>query len=108
MYSNLLYLHSTKLSQQLDICLNFTNFLFLDKKMFKILFFNLQCELYHWADVLDIFDDVLERACKKESEKSWTLVCDLPENTQVCLKIITTWNTHCSKFRFYHFIQFYI
>ncbi|XP_053377275.1 E3 ubiquitin-protein ligase HUWE1-like isoform X3 [Mercenaria mercenaria] len=42
-----------------------------------------KCELFHWADVLDIFDDVLEKACKKETEKSWTLACDLPENAQL-------------------------
>ncbi|KAL3853804.1 hypothetical protein ACJMK2_017313, partial [Sinanodonta woodiana] len=38
------------------------------------------CELYHWADVLDIFDDVLEKACKKETDSSWTLACDIPAN----------------------------
>lgn len=42
-----------------------------------------KCELYHWADVLDIFDDVLEKACKKETEKAWTLSCDLPENAKL-------------------------
>ncbi|KAL5013532.1 hypothetical protein ScPMuIL_007802 [Solemya velum] len=39
-----------------------------------------KCELYHWADVLDVFDDVLEKASHKESEKSWTLQCDKPGN----------------------------
>ena len=42
-----------------------------------------QCELYHWTDVLDLFDGVLENACKKETEKSWTLACDLPGNIEV-------------------------
>ncbi|XP_033745720.1 E3 ubiquitin-protein ligase HUWE1-like [Pecten maximus] len=35
-----------------------------------------KCELYHWSDVLDKFDEVLERACKKEGEKKWMLSCD--------------------------------
>ena len=33
--------------------------------------------------MLDIFDGVLEKTCKKQSENSWTLACDLPENTEV-------------------------
>ena len=45
--------------------------------------FTFQCELYHWADVLDIFDGVLEKACKKETDKSWTLACDQPGNEEV-------------------------
>lgn len=48
-----------------------------------MLWFVFQCELYHWADVLDLFDGVLEKACKKETEKSWTLACDLPCNLEV-------------------------
>ncbi|XP_060587198.1 E3 ubiquitin-protein ligase HUWE1-like isoform X3 [Ruditapes philippinarum] len=51
-----------------------------------------KCELYHWADVLDIFDDVLERACKKETEKSWTLACDLPENAQLKMLLLQVLN----------------
>ncbi|KAK3600176.1 hypothetical protein CHS0354_039470 [Potamilus streckersoni] len=50
-----------------------------------------KCELYHWADVLDIFDDVLEKACKKESDSSWTLACDVPANNdlkQLLLKVL--------------------
>ncbi|XP_021341229.1 E3 ubiquitin-protein ligase HUWE1-like isoform X3 [Mizuhopecten yessoensis] len=35
-----------------------------------------KCELYHWSDVLDKFDEVLEKACKKEGEKKWMLSCD--------------------------------
>ncbi|XP_069142505.1 E3 ubiquitin-protein ligase HUWE1-like isoform X2 [Argopecten irradians] len=35
-----------------------------------------KCELYHWSDVLDKFDEVLEKACKKEGEKKWMLACD--------------------------------
>lgn len=35
-----------------------------------------KCELYHWSDVLDRFDEVLEKACKKENDGQWTLACD--------------------------------
>ena len=41
-----------------------------------------QCELYHWADVLDICDEVLEKACAR-AEGRWTLPCDLPDNAKV-------------------------
>jgi len=44
---------------------------------------NEKCELYHWVDVLNICDNVLERACQKENESSWVLACDLPENKNV-------------------------
>ena len=45
---------------------------------------NEKCELYHWVDVLNICDSVLERACQKENESiSWVLACDLPENKNV-------------------------
>ncbi|XP_064606987.1 E3 ubiquitin-protein ligase HUWE1-like isoform X3 [Liolophura sinensis] len=42
-----------------------------------------KCELYHWADVLDIFDDVLDKACRKEKDNKWTLACDLPVNPEL-------------------------
>ncbi|XP_035825881.1 E3 ubiquitin-protein ligase HUWE1 isoform X3 [Aplysia californica] len=42
-----------------------------------------KCELYHWADILDIFDAILEKSCAKENEKKWTLHCDLPSNVQL-------------------------
>ncbi|XP_067140217.1 E3 ubiquitin-protein ligase HUWE1 isoform X2 [Centruroides vittatus] len=37
-----------------------------------------KCELYHWIDVLDIFDTILETACQKTKEKQWCLPCDMP------------------------------
>ena len=43
-----------------------------------------QCELFHWADVLDKFDDVLGTACHKEKEGQWTLPCDVQGNEKVC------------------------
>ncbi|RUS89503.1 hypothetical protein EGW08_002736 [Elysia chlorotica] len=42
-----------------------------------------KCELYHWADVLDVFDSILEKSCSKESEKKWTLSCDLEGSEQM-------------------------
>ncbi|XP_059143196.1 E3 ubiquitin-protein ligase HUWE1-like isoform X5 [Physella acuta] len=42
-----------------------------------------KCELYHWADILDIFDAFLEKSCNKENEKKWTLHCDLGGSEQL-------------------------
>ncbi|ESO88796.1 hypothetical protein LOTGIDRAFT_125574 [Lottia gigantea] len=42
-----------------------------------------KCELYHWSDVLDIFDEVLEKGCKKETDKKWTIACDIHGNEQL-------------------------
>ncbi|KAK3103700.1 hypothetical protein FSP39_021121 [Pinctada imbricata] len=41
-----------------------------------------KCELYHWSDVLDKFDDVLDKACKR-GDKKWTLAADEPHNHQL-------------------------
>ncbi|XP_048739045.2 E3 ubiquitin-protein ligase HUWE1-like isoform X5 [Ostrea edulis] len=41
-----------------------------------------KCELYHWSDILDKFDEILEKACKKEVDK-WTLACDVPTNDRL-------------------------
>lgn len=40
-------------------------------------------ELYHWVDVLDKFDDVMERSCAFVDGNVWKLACDQPENLQV-------------------------
>lgn len=37
-----------------------------------------KCELYHWVDILDTFDDILGRCCEKQSENQWSLPCDSP------------------------------
>ena len=43
-----------------------------------------KCELYHWADVLDRFNSILEAACARLPEQtSWQLACDLPENSKL-------------------------
>ncbi|UYV80320.1 HUWE1 [Cordylochernes scorpioides] len=36
-----------------------------------------KCELFHWIDVLDIFDGILEAACQKSK---WCLLCDMAGN----------------------------
>lgn len=41
-------------------------------------------ELYHWVNVLDRFDDVMERSCKPVGGNKWNLACDQSENHQVC------------------------
>lgn len=38
-----------------------------------------KCELYHWVDLLDIFDEILGQCCEKQHENQWTLPCDLPD-----------------------------
>jgi len=48
----------------------------------------LQCELFHWADVLDMFDAVLEAACKKERDDQWVLPCDLPHEEKLKLVLL--------------------
>lgn len=37
-----------------------------------------KCELYHWIDVLDIFDEILGQCCEKQ-ENQWALPCDSPD-----------------------------
>lgn len=54
-------------------------------RFFVLLFMQLlQCELYHWIDILDIFDAILEDCCRKKDDQ-WILPVDLPENSQVSL-----------------------
>lgn len=35
-----------------------------------------QSELYHWIDVLDLFDAILEKSVHKDREGQWGLPCD--------------------------------
>lgn len=37
-----------------------------------------KCELYHWVDLLDVFDDILSECCAKQHDNQWTLPCDSP------------------------------
>ncbi|XP_068082120.1 E3 ubiquitin-protein ligase HUWE1 [Anabrus simplex] len=41
-----------------------------------------KCELYHWIDVLDIFDKILEDASRPITPNNWILTCDLPEKSK--------------------------
>lgn len=42
-----------------------------------------KCELYHWIDILDVSDAILEEAATRVEPTSWTLACDLPQNAEV-------------------------
>ena len=43
--------------------------------------FKSQCELYHWIDVLDRFDEILENVAKTVEGKTWMFIYDtLPPN----------------------------
>lgn len=57
-----------------------------------------KCELYHWVDVLDLCDTILEKACKKEHEHSWVLACDLQQHKQVIL--FKTYECIASSYKF--------
>lgn len=37
-----------------------------------------KCELYHWVDVLDTFDEILAKCCYKQHQNQWNLPCDSP------------------------------
>ena len=51
--------------------------------MLILIFANFQCELYHWIDVLDRFDDILESVAKNVEGKTWVFVFDtLPPNEE--------------------------
>ena len=45
-----------------------------------------KCELYHWIDILDICDEILEAATKREAG-SWVLACDQPGKQAQHLKV---------------------
>lgn len=48
-----------------------------------------KCELYHWADVLDKFNSILELACAKTPDQSsWQLACDLPDNSKLKMLLL--------------------
>lgn len=44
-----------------------------------------KCELFHWVDVLDLSDSILEEAAAKSPDNPWELACDLPQNREVQL-----------------------
>ncbi len=48
-----------------------------------------KCELYHWADVLDRFNSILESSCARVPDaQSWQLACDLPENSKLKMLLL--------------------
>ncbi|KAJ8683247.1 hypothetical protein QAD02_019039 [Eretmocerus hayati] len=51
-----------------------------------------KCELFHWIDVLDLSDSILEEAAAKSPENSWELACDLPQNKEA--KDLLLWVLH--------------
>lgn len=42
-----------------------------------------KCELYHWASVLDAFDEILEEAATPEEDNKWALYCDIHYSSRV-------------------------
>lgn len=42
-----------------------------------------KCELFHWIDVLDIFDTILEDAADSVPSNHWALACDVSFNCDV-------------------------
>lgn len=51
-----------------------------------------KCELYHWVDVLDLFDSVLLKATAKSCTDSWILTCDEPANEKVSIPLLFLFN----------------
>lgn len=51
-----------------------------------------KCELFHWIDVLDLSDSILEEAAARSSDNSWELACDLPQNREA--KELLLWVLH--------------
>jgi E3 ubiquitin-protein ligase HUWE1 len=47
-----------------------------------------KCELYHWIDVLDIFDHYLELAAQKVEGSKWQIALDSPDNEMVMHSIL--------------------
>ena len=44
---------------------------------FLTLLFQFQCELYHWIDVLDRFDDILGTVAKPVQDHQWIFQFDM-------------------------------
>ena len=44
---------------------------------FVTLLFQFQCELYHWIDVLDRFDDILGTVAKPVQDHQWIFQFDM-------------------------------
>lgn len=42
-----------------------------------------KCELFHWIEILDIFDEILEEATHYEENQIY-IMCDSPQFEKVC------------------------
>ncbi|XP_076294389.1 HECT, UBA and WWE domain containing E3 ubiquitin protein ligase 1 isoform X2 [Lasioglossum baleicum] len=51
-----------------------------------------KCELFHWIDVLDLNDSILEEAAARSPDNPWELACDLPQNREA--KELLLWILH--------------
>ncbi|KAL7301215.1 hypothetical protein TKK_0006181 [Trichogramma kaykai] len=51
-----------------------------------------KCELFHWIDILDISDTILEKAAASSPDNPWELACDLPQNREA--KDLLLWVLH--------------
>lgn len=51
-----------------------------------------KCELYHWIDVLDIFDKILEEASQTVPGNKWALTCDVTFSQEE--KKLLLWTLH--------------
>ncbi|XP_057320129.1 E3 ubiquitin-protein ligase HUWE1-like isoform X1 [Microplitis mediator] len=51
-----------------------------------------KCELFHWIDVLDLSDSILEAAVARSHDNPWELACDLPQNREA--KELLLWVLH--------------
>lgn len=51
-----------------------------------------KCELYHWIDVLDIFDTILEEASQTVPGNKWALTCDVTFTQEE--KKLLLWTLH--------------
>ncbi|KAG7210750.1 hypothetical protein KM043_012246 [Ampulex compressa] len=51
-----------------------------------------KCELFHWIDVLDLSDSILEEAATRSPDNTWELACDLPQNREA--KELLLWVLH--------------
>lgn len=55
-----------------------------------------KCELYHWAVVLDVFDDILEEAATPKSDNKWALYCDIHYTPKVRVVLFLFISSACS------------
>ena len=53
---------------------------------------SLQCELYHWVDLLDRFDGILADAGRAVENMAWLLACDRPDREQLKALLLAVLN----------------